>query len=339
MNNLVLLSLTALITFGVIWGVKRFFPKWGLIDRPQDYGYDRKPVPYPAGIIIPLLFFSIAFALIPSTHNLFKPLIGFAIAGGLITFVSFLDDRFKLSPVLRLGVQFLVACIVIGAGVGISEIRSPIGGEWSLAWGSFEIFGKTIMPIADGLALIWIMGMMNAMNWLDGVSGLTSSVSSIASFILALTAYSFGQPDVAQLFAILGIICGVFFVFDLESPSILMGDSGSMFLGLALAVFTIIAGGKVATAMLVMFVPLFDAAWTIGRRILNGNSPFKGDLEHLHHKLLEKVQSRRGVVLIYAFFVLLFGSTSYFLETQGKVVLLFILFIFLFIVELYLHKK
>lgn len=339
--HLSFLIVIALFTVCVLLGVRYFFPKWGLLDRPQDYGHKRDAVPYPAGVIIPLVFFASAFALIPTDSGLYKPLLGFFCAASLLTLVSFLDDRFKLSPVLRLAIQVVSALIVVGFGIGINEIRSPFGENLLLTLGSFHVFGKTISPIADTLAVLWMVGMMNAMNWLDGVSGLTSSVSSIASFVLALTAFTFGQPDVAMLFAVLGVICLVFFLFDIETPKILMGDSGSMFLGLALAVFTIIAGGKLATAMLVMFVPLFDGVWTIGRRVLAGRSPFQGDLEHLHHHLLKLFPSRRVTVIVYAFFVAVFGFASYFLETQGKAILLGVLTLFLCGFEYFLmkHKK
>lgn len=304
------------------------------MDHPERYGHDRKAVPYPAGIIIPILFFSVAFAIIPETHALFKPLMGFSIASAILVTVSFIDDLKNLSPFFRLGIHFFVALIIVASGIGIDEIRVPLGEIASLHIGSFSLGSHTIHPIADILAVFWIVGMMNAMNWLDGISGLTSSVSLISSAVLAFTAYFFGQADVAMLFGILSVICGIFFLFDLESPKILMGDSGSMFLGLALAVFTIIAGGKVATAMLVMFVPLFDAMWTIARRIINKKSPFKGDLEHFHHNLLKLVGSRRNTVLIYAFFTALFGFTALFLKTEGKIVLFTVLFIFMAILEL-----
>jgi UDP-GlcNAc:undecaprenyl-phosphate GlcNAc-1-phosphate transferase len=91
--------------------------------------------------------------------------------------------------------------------------------------------------------------------------------------------------------------------------------------------------------MLVMFVPLFDAAWTIGRRILHKKSPFKRDLEHFHHNLLKLVKSRRNTVLIYAFFVALFGFTALFLKTEGKVVLFVILGVFMTWLELKLQAQ
>ncbi len=261
-------------------------------------------------------------------------MIGFLIASIILVTTSFIDDRKNLSPFLRLFIQFVIAGIIIGSGIGINEIRSPLG-LISLDLFNFELFWKTILIIADILAVLWIVWMINAMNWLDWVSWLTSSVTSITSAILAFSAYMFWQGDIALIFMVMSVICFTFFLFDLERPKILMGDSGSMFLWLALAVFTIIAGGKIATAMIVMAAPLFDVVWTIGRRLLNKKSPFKGDLKHLHHKLLKKIWSRRKTVLIYALVCALFWFISLPLETLGKTILIWVVFIFLIIVEVW----
>ena len=69
-----------------------------------------------------------------------------------------------------------------------------------------------------------------------------------------------------------------------------MGDTGAMFFGLMLGVLTIYTGGKVATAFLVLGVPLIDSVIVGFRRISRGRSPFKGNMqnEHLHHRLLKK---------------------------------------------------
>ncbi len=296
-------------------------------------------MPYPAGIIIPILFFVITFLFVPLSSNLFRPLIGFLIASIILVIICFIDDKKEISPFFRLIIQFIIALIILASGIGISEIRTPLGEIMNLDFWSFEFLGKTVAPIADFIAVLWIIGMINAMNWLDGVSGLTSSISSVASTILAITAYMFGQHDIALLFGVLAVICLIFFIFDLEKPKILMGDSGAMFLGFALAVFTIIAGGKFAIAMIVMFAPIFDAIWTVSRRLIKGKSPFKGDYGHLHHKLLERIGSRKKVVILYSSLVSIFGFTSLYFETLGKIVIIFILIVFLTVLEIFLHSK
>ena len=88
-----------------------------------------------------------------------------------------------------------------------------------------------------------------------------------------------------------------FLVFDFPKPRMIMGDTGSMFLGFLLAVTALISGGKIATTILVLGFPILDFAWVILRRIRKGQSPFKGDLMHLPSSALKAGFSEQKVVI------------------------------------------
>jgi UDP-GlcNAc:undecaprenyl-phosphate GlcNAc-1-phosphate transferase len=340
MQNFLLLWLISFLTsLLAIFLVIKIFPKINLLDNPKKYGHKRDPVPYPAGLIIPILYFSLIFSYINPENPLFKPFLGFFLASFILLITCFLDDRYNLSPLLRIIIQIIVAIIIISFGIGIEEIRLPFSTNLNLNYGTFDFLWGSIRPLADLIAIFWIVFMINSLNWLDGISGLTSSVSGISVTVLALTAYSYGQIDISIIFSILAIICFTIFIFDLTPPKILLGDSGSMFLGLSLAVFTIIAGGKVATVMIVMFAPLFDAVWTIFRRIIKGTSPFKGDLFHLHHRLFYFLKDKKKVVSFYAFLTAISGIGSIYLETLGKTLVIILLSIFLVFLEIITSKK
>jgi UDP-GlcNAc:undecaprenyl-phosphate GlcNAc-1-phosphate transferase len=72
-----------------------------------------------------------------------------------------------------------------------------------------------------------------------------------------------------------------------------------MFMGFSLAVLAIFAGAKIATAILVLAIPIIDFVWVIGERIRNGKSIFKPDKNHLHHKLMELGWSQKKIALHY----------------------------------------
>ena len=78
-----------------------------------------------------------------------------------------------------------------------------------------------------------------------------------------------------------------FLRYNFHPAQIFMGDSGSMFLGFALAVISIIGGAKIATALLVLAVPILDVAYVIVFRLLRGRSPLQADRGHLHHRLYD----------------------------------------------------
>ena len=78
-----------------------------------------------------------------------------------------------------------------------------------------------------------------------------------------------------------------------------MGDAGSNFLGFAIAVIAIMGPAKLATAVLVLGVPILDVAWSIGRRFMRGRGIGDRDVEHLHHRLWEAGVSQPIIVVMY----------------------------------------
>jgi UDP-GlcNAc:undecaprenyl-phosphate/decaprenyl-phosphate GlcNAc-1-phosphate transferase len=149
------------------------------------------------------------------------------------------------------------------------------------------------------LSLFWIAGMINTVNFLDGVDGLAGGVVAIAAAILALVSLRLGQADVALLcLALAGAALG-FLPHNLHPARIFMGTSGAWFLGFMLAVVAIIGGAKLATALLVIGVPVFDVALLMLIRLLRRQAFWLGDRSHLHHRLLDTGLSERGTVLLY----------------------------------------
>jgi UDP-N-acetylmuramyl pentapeptide phosphotransferase/UDP-N-acetylglucosamine-1-phosphate transferase len=114
-----------------------------------------------------------------------------------------------------------------------------------------------------------------------------------------------------------------------------------MFFGLMLGTLTIFAGGKVATAFLVLGVPLIDGFFVIVRRIAHGRSPLRGSQsgEHLHHRLLAKGWSPRQVIVLTAGIGLLFGGTALFLSTFQKFIAAVLLFTLMLLLSIYSSPK
>jgi len=171
----------------------------------------------------------------------------------------------------------------------------------------------------------------NLMNFLDGVSGLSSGVSSVGFLILLILAVAPGMHMVdqtmLQIMAIsLFVIAFVGFLFEFPAPKFLLGDSGTMFFGFMLAVLSMINGGKLATAALVLLIPLFDGLWVVLRRIYDKKSPFKGDYKHLHHRLERIGMSKELILISYVVVSLLFGLIAIFVwNTFFKVTSLLLL--------------
>jgi UDP-GlcNAc:undecaprenyl-phosphate/decaprenyl-phosphate GlcNAc-1-phosphate transferase len=128
-------------------------------------------------------------------------------------------------------------------------------------------------------------------------------------------------------------------VFEMHFPipKILMGDTGAIFFGLMLGVLTIYTGGKVATAFLVLGVPLIDSFFVITGRLLKGKNPLEGSQkgEHLHHRLLEKGWTPIHIILLTVTLGSAFGVIALFLSTMEKFIAALILFILMGLLHLY----
>ena len=336
MSFLQLGLLSTCITLISILLVIKIFPKFWLLDNPKKYWFTRPPVPYWAWIIIPIIFFWISFFIFP----IGKAFIWFFIASAILVWVSFYDDYKNISPFLRLFIQCICALIIIYSWIGINEILNPFGDKFDLTNIKLDILWGSFYLIADTLVFFWIIWMINSMNWIDWINWNASWVSAAAWWILFFLSHSplIAQHDMAQIFLVFACICSVFFFFDIGRPKILMWDAGSMFLWFSLAVFSVIAWWKIATTLMIMIIPIFDAFFTMFRRFKNNKSLFKWDLKHFHHVLLEKWLSRKNAVFIYITICTLFGLPALFFETTGKFVSLIISIIIIFILEISLRE-
>ena len=174
---------------------------------------------------------------------------------------------------------------------------------------------------------LWMMGMIYTTKFLDGLDGLTSGIAVIGGltmFALSLTE-KVNQPITAGLAVIFaGAFLG-FLIYNFYPASIFLGESGSTLAGFGLGILAIILGAKIATALLVMGIPILDVAWVIVRRVFYRSSPFVGDRKHLHYRLLDiGLTHRKAVLALYAISAL-FGFTAVFLQSLGKLIALVIL--------------
>jgi hypothetical protein len=105
---------------------------------------------------------------------------------------------------------------------------------------------------------------------------------------------------------LMGAVLG-FLRYNWAPASIMMGDTGSLFLGYLLAATSIWSVRKSATAVLVVFpvvalgLPLLDTSLTISRRLLAGRPVMQADRDHVHHRLLgHGLPVQKVVLLLYA---------------------------------------
>lgn len=331
--------IAALISGGLTYYVKVIAQKLKLADFPSPRKIHTQPTPRLGGVAIVLTFIILVIGYNLISHRLdFTPfkiwlfdkrLFG-ALLGALILLITgIIDDIRGLKPWQKLIAHILAAGMVVLGGVSINFIRLP-GGE-HLELGNLviplQLFGQTYNFVVWGdlLTMFWIVLLINTMNFLDGLDGLAAGVSIIAGIAIFLLSLSLGQNAAALLSLIFaGSVFG-FLPWNFNPAKIFMGDSGSMFLGYMLAVLSVISGGKLATAFLILGLPVLDVAWVVVRRIFHGASPFKADRLHLHHRLLLLGLTQRQTVIILYFVAAAFGTTAVISGTNEKIQALYFL--------------
>jgi UDP-GlcNAc:undecaprenyl-phosphate GlcNAc-1-phosphate transferase len=293
-----------------------------IVDQPGGRRVNKQPIPRMGGVAIVLAFWLTILGIViiapeklqftnSTILGIDRNLFGVFLGSLILVTTGIIDDIRGLSPATKLVAQILAAVCIPLFGIHIQWLANPLGGA------------DLQLPFWLDTALIvgWIVGMINVVNWLDGLDGLAAGVSSIASLIifsLSLAVFV-NQPATALLAIILfGATLG-FLPYNLNPAKIFMGDSGSMFLGYMLAILAVISGGKLATAGLVLGIPILDAAWVIVSRLLSGQSPWKADRRHLHHRLLDAGLSQRQSVFLYWIFSATFGAIALASRTYGKV--------------------
>lgn len=319
----------------------------GLITTPfvQRFALRRRVVHEPGGrrqhgAITPLLggaailfallgamLLAVWFGWLPGEHIKLKYVIGIALAGALLVLGGSLDDIYELKPKYQAIWPVLAALVIVASGIGVPFVTNPLGGQLYLNSLSFDVLTWGGIPyrvslIADLFTIAWLLGMTYTTKFLDGLDGLVSGITVIGGLIIAAVSLmkEVSQPDTAILaLAVSGAYLG-FLRYNINPARIFLGEGGSTLAGFLLGVLAIISGGKIATTLLVVGLPLFDAAVVILRRVIKEKrSPFSGDRSHLHFKLLERGISPRQAVFFYWFVAAFFGVATLVLRGWEKI--------------------
>jgi UDP-GlcNAc:undecaprenyl-phosphate GlcNAc-1-phosphate transferase len=159
--------------------------------------------------------------------------------------------------------------------------------------------------VTFGFTVFWVMGMMTTVNWLDGLDGLAAGIGVIAALMFAIHSYNLARVhepmriNVALFPMALAGACLGFLPFNFFPARVFMGSAGAMTLGYALATLSILAPARIATALLVMGIPIIDVAWLILSRWWRGVRPSQAGRDHLHFRLLDRGLSQRWIVAMY----------------------------------------
>jgi len=316
-------GLAAGVTFVATPLVRTFAVRAGVIDQPSDRRVHPKATPTMGGLAMYVGFLA-ALGLsrvVPFFHDVnaanpepLAALVGCTLMVGL----GAIDDTRGTTALSKLTAQIFVASVVFLFGERLAYSWLP---------GSGIVILSGDLPVI--LTIVFIVSVANAVNLVDGLDGLAAGMVAIAAgafFIYMVRSPSpFGDASPAALLsAITAGICLGFLPWNFFPARIFMGDTGSMLLGMLLAIATISGVGRnprppspgelaaplalVVVPLLVLAVPILDVVLAIIRRTWRGQGIGHADKEHLHHRLMEIGHGhRQAVLLMYLWSALISG--------------------------------
>ncbi len=319
-------ALAFLISFVATFLVSRLAVRRRILDVPDnERKFHERATPTLGGFAIYISFFLVTLSLgvfggyLLNGNIPIKALVGIWAAGAVLMIGGYLDDRYRLTPRYSVIFPIIATLVIITAGIESVSIHHPITNQIIL-----------LSPLLSGIVVfLWTMTMTYTTKLFDGMDGLVTGVSAIGALVLfgiSLTPAVMQSQTALLAITFAGSLFG-FLILNFHPAKIFLGEGGSTLAGFMLAVLAIISGGKIATTLLVMGIPLLDMGWVIIERIWKGQSPFAGDRKHLHFRLTEIGFSvPQAVLLLYAL-TGIFGGAALFLQSRGKFIALIILFL------------
>lgn len=267
----------------------------------------------------------------------------------LVFFLGMKDDIIALSPGKK-----MIGLLIASAGVAI-------GGDLRITsfYGMFNVYDLPYW-VSVAFTIFTIMTIINAFNLIDGINGLCSSNGIISSLTFGIWLYLVDNEVSMQWVVLISALIGALIAFlryNVTPAKIFMGDTGSLLLGLLLAVFTInfletnklLIDGPLKmksppiVAMGIIILPLSDMLKVFIIRIVRKRSPFSADKNHIHHILLNLGLSHTKATLLLSFISILFVVLVLLLNELGNlylgIILLFTSFVACTLPNYILYKR
>ncbi len=311
-------------TFALTPVVRRLAVRLRAIDHPSDRKIHRVATPTMGGLAM-WAGFLVAMGVsrfVPffdSMNTTAAEPLAAVVTCTLMTGLGAIDDRRGTTALAKLTAQIFIAGILVLLGVQLAFFVLP--GEWMAVLGTDE---------AVPLTILWVVAAANAVNLVDGLDGLAAGMVAIAAAAFFVYMVRGGDTsDTGSVAALLSVItvgvCLGFLPWNFHPAKIFMGDTGSMLLGMLVAIATIAGVGRnpvppprgevavialpLLVPLLVLGIPFLDVLLAIVRRTRKGLGIAHADKEHIFHRLMDIGHGHRETVLLmYLWSALVSGS-------------------------------
>ena len=143
---------------------------------------------------------------------------------------------------------------------------------------------------------------IHSYNLIDGLNGLSAGYATVVLIVLLLLFTKFDLTPIQNDYTVSYWVFVWFFYFKLSNTKIFLGDSGSYFLGLVIAILSIIASNLIQDispwffALLYLY-PVTEVLVTLSRRMLALKSLFNPDFLHLHSLIFTYLNEKKLLII------------------------------------------
>lgn len=253
---------TAVAMYFYIGTLKRF----NVYDIPNARSSHSRPLPTGGGWIVILVAFGAWCLTIPLFKDVYIALI---VATLVLATVSWFDDLWALSPMLRLVVQLGAVCLML----------SYIEQEQRILLDGLPFWADRIT-----VAIAWIW-FVNLFNFMDGIDGIASIEVICVGLGIGLVGY-LSNFDSSWLWLSVLVAASAlgFLVWNWFPAKILLGDVGSVSLGFVLGwlLIQLALSGHLIPALILPLYFVADATITLVRRIMSGEPFWEPHRKHFY---------------------------------------------------------
>ena len=289
-NPLIVFLIAFLTTYFIIPKIIWVVNSRDLIDKPDDRSSHVRSTPTMAGVSFFLAIIMVVFFI--KREDVDNIGINLIASLTIIFIIGLKDDLVVSSPRAKIGGQLLAILIIIISGVfNFTDFHSFLG------------LGAAPLLVTIPLVIFSMLAIINSYNLIDGIDGLASIIGIVIFSGFAIIFYFL---ELNYYFLISLSFMGVLFAYlrynFSKSKKIFMGDTGSLIMGFCIAFLTMkfltidysiaskapfLIENRIIVALSILFIPLFDTIRVIGVRLLNKQSPFYPDRNHIHHILID----------------------------------------------------
>jgi UDP-GlcNAc:undecaprenyl-phosphate GlcNAc-1-phosphate transferase len=232
-----------------------------------------------------------------------------------VALMGFMDDQAPVSPRSRflLLIVFAVMAFVLDPSL-IADRLMWAGNALPIEAWAFCI-----------LIVVGQVGLVSAINMADGMNGLVLTL-----YLVWFGALAFISGGAVQATA--QLVCAMLIVTLLFNARgrLFLGDCGTFAITFVLGLLVIAAHNQGQLSfdqmLLWFFIPIMDCLRLIWARLARGRSPFLGDKNHFHHRLIHRFGVRTAFVLYVA--AVIAGVIAVTLWPSGNLITLALLITF-----------